>query len=79
VQLPKLDGWQRLTAQKQDPATASVPVVIATAAEDHTPPAELKVQDRFVKPLSREGFYQRLGMLGLLGPAPAVPEAAAKR
>ena len=78
LQLPKLDGWQILTALRQDPATASIPVVIVTAAEDHTPPADLKVQEYFVKPLSREEFYQRLGTLGLLAPAPTVPEAAAK-
>ncbi len=76
MQLPKLDGWQVLAALKQDPATASLPVVIVTAADDHKPPAELKVQEFFVKPLSREDFYQRLGTLGLLGPAPAAPELA---
>jgi signal transduction histidine kinase len=68
VQLPRLDGWQVLTALKQEPATASIPVVIVTATEDHAPPAGLVVQEFFVKPLGREEFYQRLSALGLLGP-----------
>jgi PAS domain S-box-containing protein len=60
LQLPRLDGWQVLTALKQEPATASIPVVIVTAAEEQTPPSGCDVQDFFVKPLRREDFFQRL-------------------
>jgi signal transduction histidine kinase/DNA-binding response OmpR family regulator len=60
LQLPKLDGWQVLTALKQDPSTAAIPVVIVTATEEQTPPAELVVQEFFVKPLDREDFFRRL-------------------
>jgi CheY-like chemotaxis protein len=60
LQLPKLDGWQVLTALKQDSATASIPVVIVTATEEHEPPSDLAVQEFFVKPLGREDFFRRL-------------------
>jgi PAS domain S-box-containing protein len=60
LQLPRLDGWQVLTALKQDAATASIPVVIVTAAEEQAPPSGLEVQEFFVKPLNREDFFRRL-------------------
>jgi CheY-like chemotaxis protein len=65
LQLPRLDGWQVLTALKQDPATASIPVVIVTAGEEQAP-SSLGVQGFFVKPLTPERFYQQLSTLGLL-------------
>ncbi len=60
LQLPRLDGWQVLTALKQDPATAAIPVVIVTATEEQAPPSGLSVQEFFVKPLHREDFFRRL-------------------
>jgi PAS domain S-box-containing protein len=60
LQLPQFDGWQVLTALKQDPATASIPVVIVTATEEQSPPSGLAVQEFFVKPLQREDFFRRL-------------------
>ncbi|HWG46279.1 MAG TPA: response regulator [Gemmataceae bacterium] len=60
LQLPKLDGWQVLTALKQDPATAAIPVIIVTASEEQTPPSGLVVQEFFIKPLIREDFFRRL-------------------
>jgi PAS domain S-box-containing protein len=59
LHLPKLDGWQVLTALKEDAATASVPVVVVTAMEEQAP-SGLDVQEFFVKPLSREVFFRRL-------------------
>jgi CheY-like chemotaxis protein len=60
LQLPQLDGWQVLTALKQDPGTAAIPVVVVTATEEHEPPSDLVVQEFFVKPLGREDFLRRL-------------------
>jgi PAS domain S-box-containing protein len=60
VQLPRLDGWQVLTALKQDAATADIPVVIVTATEAQSPPSGLNVQEFFVTPLNREDFFRRL-------------------
>lgn len=60
LQLPRLDGWQVLTALKQEPTTAAIPVVIVTAEEDQQPPSGLTVQEFFVKPLRREEFFHRL-------------------
>jgi signal transduction histidine kinase len=63
LHLPTLDGWQVLTALKQDPATASIPVVIVTATEEQAPPGDLTVQEFFVKPLQREEFFRRLQVI----------------
>lgn len=60
LQLPRLDGWQLLTALKHDAETASIPVVVVTAAEEQAPPSGLSVQEFFVKPLSRPDFLRRL-------------------
>jgi PAS domain S-box-containing protein len=60
VHLPRLDGWQVLTALKHDVATAAIPVVIVTATEEQSPPSGLDVQEFFVKPLEREEFFRRL-------------------
>jgi CheY-like chemotaxis protein len=60
LHLPKLNGWQVLTALKQDPLTAAIPVVIVTATEEHELPSDLSVQEFFVKPLGREDFFRRL-------------------
>ncbi|MHB1426549.1 MAG: response regulator [Gemmataceae bacterium] len=63
LHLPKLDGWQVLTALKQDVSTASIPVVIITAMGEHVPPSGLNVQEFFVKPLQREEFFRRLDVV----------------
>jgi CheY-like chemotaxis protein len=60
LQLPRLDGWQVLTALKQDADTAAIPVVIVTATEEDEPRCDLMVQEFFVKPLGRENFLRRL-------------------
>jgi PAS domain S-box-containing protein len=60
LQLPRLNGWQVLTALKEDPNTASIPVVIVTSTEEQEPASSLGVQEFFVKPLHREDFFCRL-------------------
>jgi CheY-like chemotaxis protein len=58
--LPRLDGWQVLTALKGDPATANIPVVIVSVDEQSRPSSNAAVQDFFVKPVDREPFLRRL-------------------
>ena len=60
VFLPKLDGWQVLTALKQDPETAHIPVVIASVNEDRSLVGSLDIQEFFVKPIERDTFLLRL-------------------
>jgi PAS domain S-box-containing protein len=60
VQLPRLDGWQVLTALKSDPATATIPVVIVTVGDDRHPVSGLGVQEFFVKPIDRDTFLDRV-------------------
>jgi PAS domain S-box-containing protein len=60
VCLPRLDGWQVLTALKGDPATADIPVVVVSVDEQQRPSGNLAVQDFFIKPVERESFLRRL-------------------
>jgi PAS domain S-box-containing protein len=66
LQLPRLDGWQVVTALKEDPATAAIPVVIVTVNEEPARPGEAgvgtlrHVHEFFVKPLERDDFFRRL-------------------
>jgi hypothetical protein len=58
--LPRLDGWQVMTALKSDSRTAAIPVVIVTVTEDRQPTLGLGVQEYFVKPIERGDFLRRL-------------------
>jgi PAS domain S-box-containing protein len=58
--LPATDGWQVLTALKEDPVTSSIPVLITTVLDDRQLPGNLDVVDWLVKPLDREHFLDRL-------------------
>jgi PAS domain S-box-containing protein len=61
VKMPRLDGWQVLKALKDDPATASIPVVVVTVDEHERPSSTFAVQEFFLKPIDRESFLRRLG------------------
>jgi CheY-like chemotaxis protein len=60
LRLPRLDGWQVLTALKGDSATAAIPVVVVSVDEHLRPSSNFAVQDFFLKPLDRESFLRRL-------------------
>src|SRR5690606_35842448 len=58
--LPGLNGREVLARLKDDPATADIPVIVASVLEDDEAPAGVKVLDWFVKPTDREHFIARL-------------------
>lgn len=56
VMMPSADGWSVLTALKSDPATADIPVVMATIVDDKNLGFALGAADYFTKPID----WQRL-------------------
>ena len=60
IGLPRLDGWQVLTELKADPATAAIPVVIATAVDDRSRGLALGADAYLRKPIRREELIDAL-------------------
>jgi signal transduction histidine kinase len=54
VRLPNVDGWHILESLKQDPETASIPVVVSTVNEDEDHARELGADLYLRKPFSTE-------------------------
>jgi signal transduction histidine kinase/DNA-binding response OmpR family regulator len=57
------DSWRWLAELKKDPATASVPVMMATTVEDERKALALGADSYFMKPLSRVALLDRLNTL----------------
>jgi signal transduction histidine kinase len=66
IGLPLLDGWQVLTELKADPATAAIPVVIATAVDDRSRGLGLGADAYLRKPIRREELVDALQQVGAL-------------
>jgi CheY-like chemotaxis protein len=72
VMMPGLDGWSVLAALKADPATADIPVIMLTVADDRGLGFALGAADYLTKPLD----WPRLAAaLQRYRPAGAAPEA----
>jgi len=56
VMMPGLDGWAVLTALKDDPGTANIPVIMMTIVDDKNMGFTLGAADYFTKPID----WQRL-------------------
>ncbi len=54
VMMPELDGWSVLTALKEDPATAAIPVIMLTMVDDEHLGFSLGASDFFTKPVDWE-------------------------
>jgi CheY-like chemotaxis protein len=50
--MPVMDGWQFLRVQKQDPALASIPVVVVSAMDRTSSAAAVGAMDSFCKPVA---------------------------
>jgi signal transduction histidine kinase len=66
IGLPRLDGWQVLTELKADPATATIPVVIATDVDDRPRGLALGAKVYLRKPIRREELVDALQQVGVL-------------
>jgi signal transduction histidine kinase/ActR/RegA family two-component response regulator len=79
IKLPRLDGWQVLAELKMDPATAAVPVVIASVVDDRSRGLALGADAYLLKPVRRDDLIDALRSAGALpGPEPGfgTPEAS---
>jgi signal transduction histidine kinase len=66
IGLPRLDGWQVLAELKADPATATIPVVIATDVDDRSRGLALGADADLRKPIGREELVDALRQVGAL-------------
>ena len=66
IGLPRLDGWQVLVELKADPATAAIPVVIATDVDDRSRGLALGADAYLRKPIRREELVDALRLVGVL-------------
>jgi CheY-like chemotaxis protein len=67
IKLPRRDGWQVLAELKKDPATAAIPVVIASVVDDRSRGLALGADEYLLKPISRDELVDALRRLGVLG------------
>jgi signal transduction histidine kinase/ActR/RegA family two-component response regulator/putative methionine-R-sulfoxide reductase with GAF domain len=75
ILLPGLDGWQVLARLREDPATAGIPVVVASVVDERVRGSELGAAAYLVKPLSRDELIGALRRVGALpSPEPAATQ-----
>jgi signal transduction histidine kinase/ActR/RegA family two-component response regulator len=67
IKLPRLDGWQVLAELKADPATAAIPVVIASVVDDRPRGLALGADEYLLKPIRRDDLVDALRRVGALG------------
>ena len=66
IELPQLDGWEVLAELKADPATAAIPVVIASAVDDRPRGLALGADEYLRKPIRRDELVEALRHVGAL-------------
>jgi signal transduction histidine kinase len=66
IKLPRLDGWQVLAELKADPATAAIPVVIASVVDDRPRGLALGADVYLRKPVHRDELIDALRGVGAL-------------
>jgi len=82
VQMPGLDGWQVLRLLKSEPATADVPVVLVTIADDKQRGFALGATDYLSKPIDWNrltALVERLNCVGSAGKVLVVEDDAGQR
>ncbi len=60
IKLPRLDGWHVLAELKSDPATAGIPVVIASVIDDRPRALALGADAYLLKPVGKEELLAAL-------------------
>jgi signal transduction histidine kinase/ActR/RegA family two-component response regulator len=66
LRLPRMDGWEVLAAMKADPATAQVPVVVASIVDDRPRGLGLGAAAYLTKPIGRADLLDALATAGVL-------------
>jgi signal transduction histidine kinase/ActR/RegA family two-component response regulator len=66
LQLPRMDGWQVLEELKGDPATAQVPVIVASIVDDRPRGLSLGAAAYLTKPIGRADLLDALAGAGVL-------------
>jgi len=61
VRLPGVEDWEILRRLKEDPATASIPIVVATVLDDAQQAFALGAASFLVKPIRREALLDAVG------------------
>jgi CheY-like chemotaxis protein/anti-sigma regulatory factor (Ser/Thr protein kinase) len=67
IKLPRRDGWQVLAELKADPATAAIPVVIASVVDDRPRGLAEGADEYLLKPIRRDELVDALRRVGALG------------
>ncbi len=65
IRLPRLDGWEVLRELKADPATAAIPVIIASVVDDRHRGLAAGADAHLLKPVSRDELLAALHEIGL--------------
>jgi CheY-like chemotaxis protein len=65
IRMPGMDGWQVLQTLKEDPATASIPVVVVSIVDERSRGATLGAAGYLVKPVSRDDLLAALSAVGV--------------
>jgi signal transduction histidine kinase/ActR/RegA family two-component response regulator len=66
LRLPRMDGWEVLAEIKGDPATAHVPVVVASIVDDRPRGLGLGAVAYLTKPIGRADLLEALATAGVL-------------
>jgi CheY-like chemotaxis protein len=62
--MPQMDGWQVLTALKQDPATRAVPVILCSIVEGLDRGLGMGAAAYVTKPVTRDELLAALERVG---------------
>ncbi len=65
IKLPRLNGWQVLAELKAQPATAAIPVIIATVVDDRPRGAAMGADAYLGKPVRRDELIDALNRVGV--------------
>jgi CheY-like chemotaxis protein len=71
VGLPGLDGWQVIAQVKADPATAAIPLIVASRIDDRPRGLALGAAAYLLKPIRRDELVDALRCVGALTGAQA--------